>query len=215
MQFDPLMYEPQTKCVVIKEKDCFCLIREGGNVGQADLIGGVWRLLSLLDETQIDASARDRMGTFRVPDLPDARRIHARTPIAEDMAKLIFLNFVHSSPGFSEAKLDRWPNHKKWVLLLTSDMDHIHIGFWKEILYNFTKFIMRGNSLYGSLFFNGLRYLGRFESNPLWLYLGGRNGLKRMQSPCAFIWLYSLAESHLTFMMYAPVLTINPLTGIS
>ena len=92
VQFDPLMYEPQTKCVVIKEKDCFCLIREGGNVGQADLIGGVWRLLSLLDETQIDASARDRMGTFRVPDLPDARRIHARTPIAEDMAKLIFLN---------------------------------------------------------------------------------------------------------------------------
>jgi hypothetical protein len=186
VHFDPTLYLPVTKCAVGKIDGLNYWSRQDAEAGKIDLIGGVWRLLALLDESQVSESDRNEHGIFNSTALPEPRRSVIEIPLVDEMAELLLLQLTRHLPLLYKAREARWPEGKKWVLLLTSDVDSINLGDWRELAFNFTKMVLRHNAAYGKMFWAGLKSFGRVNQNPYFAFKRWEEWLLPQNLPIAF-----------------------------
>lgn len=165
--FDPSLYQPKTQCQIYRVDGFHCWgPQRATDPGQIDLIGGIYRLLALLDETQVSESDRNSLGIFNAASLPLSRRSAINIPLVEEMAELLLLRLKKTFPELKLTPRPRWPMGKRWALVLTSDTDSIHLGDWRDILYNFGKWLLRRNKVYLEMVGAGIKSRGRLKDNP-------------------------------------------------
>jgi hypothetical protein len=98
-----------------------------------DLIGGVARLLALLDESQVAENARGDSGVFRLADLPTERQqVHAEPLVEWHLAALI--EHLESSSVRLTGRLARWPQGATYAVVLTHDVDGAALHDVRELL---------------------------------------------------------------------------------
>ncbi len=167
--FDPDCYDPLVPFRAL-EAGGFELWAKAGDSSPPDLVGGSYRLLLLLDEQQVAEEARDRRGIFLNAALPEERRKAAGVPFVEQHAESLFSELAARKPGLKHARLPRWPNGKKYAVVLTHDTDAVHVGAPKELLYNLGKFVIRRDATHFQMLREGLRFWGRPSENPFFAF---------------------------------------------
>lgn len=98
-----------------------------------DVVGGIARLLTLLDEAQVVESDRGRDGVFRVSALPAARQALHASPLVDwhvaELGRLLEASGADIGPG--EA---RWPLAARYAVVLTHDTDAAGLHDVRELL---------------------------------------------------------------------------------
>ena len=166
--FDPAVYDAATACSVTRIDGRPAWGPDGREAATLDLVGGTYRLLALLDETQVEPSERDRRGVFACTALPRARGAAAGVPLVEHHAEILFEQLVHAHPAFRELQLPRWPQGKQWAAVMTHDTDATRIGSAGEIAVNVAKAIRSRDSLSWTMVRLGLQHRrGDIRNDPL------------------------------------------------
>ena len=150
-----------------------------------DLLGGIFRLLALLDEKHVVESDRDRRGVFKVSALPQGRRSSIAVALVEHHIELIRKSLQRS--GVLVDEVPRWPGRKKWAVLLTHDTDAVRISAGPEIIFNATKALVRCDPVRLHMAFRGLRNrCGKNELDPLWGFSDWRKATESLMCRSAF-----------------------------
>jgi hypothetical protein len=196
-----------------------------------DVVGATFRLLALLDEKHVRDGCRDRRGVFSVACLPQTRREVCAEPLVENHAAILLRKLASIYPQLNAHIVPRWPNGKRYALVVTHDTDAVSLGSPSEMLYNATKGILRRDPIYLKMFWDGLAYRGTNGENPLFgfskwreiegaglrscFYLFARwNKLRRDVNDCrssvadrGFAWdiLRSMADDGWEFGFHAPI----------
>ncbi len=172
LPFDALLYEPDTVCQSFRDDSGRLL---WGTLGREDarapdLVGGVYRLLVLLDERQITPEARDRRGIFVTAALPAARREVAAEPLVENHAAALLDLLMRHFPGLSDLRVPLWPEGKQYAVLLSHDVDAADLSAPLELANNLARGLKRRSrdNIYMAAL--GLKYLGRRSANPLFAF---------------------------------------------
>lgn len=170
--FDAEIYDPKTVCRALESPSGRWLWAKVAvsDIAATDLIGGIFRLLTCLDESQIDESKRDRRGIFLNPALPESRHRMAGEPLVEDHAAEILGEIISRFPDLERAKIPRWPDGKHLAVSLTHDVDALHLGALLELAANFSKGLLRRNMNQMRLLALGLAYLGQKSRNPFFAF---------------------------------------------
>ena len=135
--------------------------------GTFDLVGSTYRLLTLLDEARVPDAHRDDKGTFSVSSLPCARRAAADVALVEVHAGSLLRALETTRPRLRASALPRWPQGKRYAVVLTHDVDAVHIGAPMELLTNLAKAVTRRRLAAVQMVLSGLLHLGRPARNPL------------------------------------------------
>ena len=157
-----------------------------------DLIGGIFRILTMADENHIQDSQRDQRGIFLVDDLPGPRAEVYDKPLVEyhvsEVANL--LRIVR--PSFEIDRNKFFGNRN--VLLLTHDTDAVDICSPMEIIFNFGKSIFRRDSVRREMCLYGVKnFGGDLKSNPLYGFKGWNDFTKERNMKSAF---YLFSRTH-------------------
>ena len=164
---DPEQYSPSVHCVALQAHGSWLWAPHKCAVEQADIVGSIFRLLTFLDETQVDEAARDRRGNFTTQALSPARKSMAATPLVEIESERLFETVCRTQPAWRGLRMSRWPAGKKYAFLLSHDTDAITLGAPSEMAYNFAKAVLRHDITSLRMFAAGFKYLGRADRNPL------------------------------------------------
>lgn len=183
---DPLLYEPQCKCNAIKVKGLHVWVRRGTDPLAIDPIGGIFRLLTLLDENHVPQTCRDKRGIFIDDALPDERQKTIAVPFVEQHAELVWRALVKDRPELSKANRVRWPNGAQFAAAVTHDVDAIHLGAPREILFNAARALVRNDLRSARMALHGVKWLGRANGNPLNRFESWRNIEKQKGIRSAF-----------------------------
>jgi hypothetical protein len=155
------------------------------NREEIDLVGGMFRLLALLDESQVSEGSRDKRGIFPVNALPQARRNTLAEPLVENHVAAI--REVIQRHQVLPAALEKWPNGYKWVVLLTHDTDALNLAAVPELLFNASKLLLRRDRVRYRMVRDGLRFRRQpVENNPLFGFAGWRKFSEKTSVPNAF-----------------------------
>ena len=100
---------------------------------QVDLIGGVGRLLALLDESQVGDAGRGAGGVFGVAALPEARREMRAEPLVEWHVSALLERLEHAGVRM-KGRLPRWPRGAAYAVVLTHDVDAAGLHDVRELL---------------------------------------------------------------------------------
>jgi hypothetical protein len=166
--FDGVLYDPSTPCRTGEMDGRPIWMREGVVTGEADLIGATFRLLTLADESQVPARARDDCGDFLISGLPKERAESAGVPLADHHARILLERVLAHSPGLRERLLPRWPHGKTYAVCLSHDTDAVHIGHPWEMAAAMAKWITRRKKIYWEMIRSGLAHLHIPADNPYW-----------------------------------------------
>jgi hypothetical protein len=98
-----------------------------------DLIGGVARLLALLDESQVAEEARGDSGVFRLSDLPRPRQEVQAEPLVEWHLAALIEHLELSGVRLTD-RLARWPRGARYAVVLTHDVDGAALHDARELL---------------------------------------------------------------------------------
>jgi hypothetical protein len=159
------------------------------NISEIDFIGGVFRLLAMIDENHILESQRDKRGVFLVDDLPVSRSSVFDKPLVEYNVAQIesLLKSITTSFNAQQNKFDGYRN----VLLLTHDTDAVNLSSPLEILFNFVKSIYRFDKVRFKMFSDGVKGLGQdLKNNPLYGFQGWEEFTRNRDIKSAF-YLYA------------------------
>lgn len=159
IKFDADCYSQQP--TGLNDRDIDLIISHSHIEKNIDLIGLIFRLLTLADEQTVQEKNRNEMGIFLVSALSASRRKYAEIPLVEYAAGCLKSIF-----GLDNAQI--WPNGKKWVLVSTHDTDAVTLSNPYELCVNAIKAISRmdGNRL--NMFIDGCANIfKRVEENPL------------------------------------------------
>jgi peptidoglycan/xylan/chitin deacetylase (PgdA/CDA1 family) len=138
-----------------------------------DLIGGVFRLLTLLDERGIAETSRNSRGIFFTDALPAGRRQVLADPLVENHAAAL-RSLLHRGADLPPPT-PLWPDNYQWAVLLTHDTDALNIGSPKEILFNAVKAVARRDEVRVQMARNGWRMRHKApHENPLFGFSGWR-----------------------------------------
>ena len=108
--FDERLYEPDCVCAP-RSDDGIAVWDAAERDGRApDLVGSSYRLLTLLDEQQVDPAQRDRRGVFLTSALPAGRHKVAALPLVDDQAALLLQRLERIRPGLTASAVPRWPD---------------------------------------------------------------------------------------------------------
>ncbi len=184
IRFDSRCYKPENFFVSSGQPPLW-IAKDTHAREEIDLIGGVFRLLSLLDEFHVAESSRDKRGIFPVSALPPARRDTLAEPLVENHVAAI-LQAIQRHRSLPPP-VDRWPDGRKWVMLLTHDTDALNLAAFPELLFNASKFLLRRDQVRLRMVRDGLKFRGQpIEDNPLFGFSGWEEVAKRTSVPNAF-----------------------------
>jgi hypothetical protein len=161
MRFDPACYEPGGS---------FALHDDHGESSWAsgadhsDLLGGVYRLLALLDEAAIDPLQRNSLGVFDTSALPQSRRAVLARPLVEHHLEQLWERVADVRPDLHRPPL--WPGSKRWACVVTHDTDAVSLGRTRELLYNTAKLFLRREPVRARMVLAGLRQRRRPMRDP-------------------------------------------------
>ena len=98
-----------------------------------DLIGGVGRLLALLDESQVAEPNRGAGGVFGVAALPAGRREMLAEPLVDWHVAALLERLERAGLPIA-ARLPRWPRGARYAVVLTHDVDGAGLHDVRELL---------------------------------------------------------------------------------
>ena len=87
-----------------------------------DLIGSTWRLLALVDETQVAESSRGPGGIFLSDALPVGRRRCLDEPLVEWHAAMLVRHLERRGIRLDD-RVERWPGGRSYAAVVTHDVD--------------------------------------------------------------------------------------------
>ena len=134
----------------------------GGN--DPDLLGGMFRLLTLLDEGAVDPGQRNALGIFNTPGLPESRRAVLTRPLVEHHIERLWSRVAKARPDLERPP--RWPGGKRWACIVTHDTDAVSLGRPRELLYNTAKLFARREPVRARMILAGLRHRRRPMGDP-------------------------------------------------
>jgi hypothetical protein len=172
LPFDPDTYDPSIK----HKSHGFDGTKVWGPISVArqawDLVGATFRLLNLLDESQVPEEKRDDKGVFKVEALPEERRMVLAELLVENHADILGKRLAQQRQMPDEFIVPLWPKGKKWAFLISHDTDAITLGSPAEMCSNLLKGLMRRDRILLSMFKDGFSYLRRPSENPLFGFPG-------------------------------------------
>lgn len=166
---------------------------KGTRIGSdVDFIGGIFRLLTMVDENHVLDSKRDKRGIFLVDHLSKERALMSGKPLVEchveELTKMLKLYRPSFSP--EENKFEGFRN----ALLLTHDTDATNLFSPQEILFNFVKSVYRFDKVRFKMFREGIMNIGKnLKNNPLYGFQGWDEYTKNKDIKSAF-YLYARSE---------------------
>lgn len=167
LPFDPAAYDGAGVGRAVVEPDGLRWIAPGvADPAHADLVGGAYRLLALLDEGAVPEVERDARGIFRVAALPPTRREVLDQPLVETQAGALLERVLARHPGLAAARRPRWPGGAKWAIALSHDVDAARLGAPVEIFTQIAKALLRGSRDHLRLAGLGLSALARPDRDP-------------------------------------------------
>jgi len=166
--FDQRLYDPACVCTMLRHGGLHLWAHRDVEVLSTDLVASTYRLLTFLDERQVDPAARDRRGVFPSEALPAGRRRTAVLPLVDDHAAFLLQRLESVRPGATASAVPKWPTGKRYAVALTHDTDAITIGSPRELATNITKFLIRRDRRYASMVRDGLRHVRDPTRNPLY-----------------------------------------------
>lgn len=137
----------------------------------ADLIGSTWRLLALLDETQVPAASRDPGGAFLTDALPPARRAQLDQPLAEWHAAAL-MRHLEASGVRLDGLVDRWPGGRPYAALVTHDVDGPRLQQTGELAKALAKGVVRRSAGEARAFAAGLSSRLLRRQDPYFAFAG-------------------------------------------
>ena len=156
-----------------------------------DLIGSIYRLLTLQDEAFVTDDRRDSKGLFEIDALPLQRQASRGELLVENAVAVIERRLVESNVHLG-TRIEKWPGKKKYAICLTHDVDSAHIGAPAEILSNTAKYFLRRSHDHLTLARLGLKNFGyrHLMANPLMSFLDWHNLYKDFGFGQAFYIFY-------------------------
>ena len=172
LTFDPRLYEPGTMCRALHEPSGRWIWRRADlPAGDApDLVGGAFRLLTYLDESQVAEERRDRRGVFVTEALPPERRRMADRPLVEHHAAAVLDAVLRRRPRLEQAREQRWPDGRRIALVPTHDVDAVDLGAPLELVANLAKSVLRRSGDHVKLLTHGLSTLGSRSPGPYFAF---------------------------------------------
>ena len=130
----PECYDPSHPHVAVGDECGPCWIPAARQSERpVDLIGGVARLLALLDESQISEGARSDGGVFPLAAFPAARQqVHAEPLVEWHVAAL--LERLELGGLKLAGRVPRWPRGATYAVVLTHDVDGAALHDPRELL---------------------------------------------------------------------------------
>jgi hypothetical protein len=153
LSYDPRCYDPTARFAAIGSLPLWA--PEGAELENVDLIGGLARLLTLADETQIDERSRDRREIFSVADLPAARGHVRLEPLVEYHSTALYQQLRSLAPELSKSR-PLWPTGRRYAVMVTHDTDAVALNAPLEILFNGAKAILRRDAIRARMAWDGL-----------------------------------------------------------
>jgi hypothetical protein len=130
-----------------------------------DLLGGVFRLLTMGDEASVPETMRDRRGIFPAAALPPARFAHAQLPLVEYLVLELVARLERTYPGLSAQAAVRCAEALS-AIALTHDADCLSFAFWQEAAYNSVKIVTRPHPVFVKLVLQSLLVRNWGHKNP-------------------------------------------------
>ncbi len=170
--FDASLYDQQTVCTLC-DCDGFAALGKAGTPDTGiDLVASTFRLLTMVDEHQIDSASRDKLGNFFVDALPEGRRRSIDLPLVDYYAAFLLDKLLALTPELRSNILPRWPHGKKFAVCLTHDSDLIHMGSPIELATAMVKGFVRRKRVFFDMALEGVRYLHSPMNSSLWGFSG-------------------------------------------
>lgn len=136
-----------------------------------DLVGATWRLLALLDETQVGESGRDGAGAFFTDALPPSRRESLDQPYAEWHATALLAHLEEAGVRLGP-RVERWPGGRSYAAVVTHDVDGPRIQQPTELAKAAAKAILRRSGGEARAFLAGLSSRVRGKPDPYFAFDG-------------------------------------------
>lgn len=146
-----------------------------------DLLGGVYRLMTLVDEASVRPNDRNHLGIFTTSALEEQRRALVDHPLVEHHIDALWDRVRDIRPELT--RMPRWPDGKRWACVLTHDTDAVGLGTSRELAYNAAKLILRRDGVRLGMISAGLRHrrsptLDPFFGFPIWQGLENQWGMR-------------------------------------
>lgn len=175
VRFDERLYDPMTVCEATVLDGHLVWCRQGEDPMGADLIAGIFRLLTLADELQINPGDRDVLGNFSAPGLPAGRRSTLGEPLADYHAALLLDRLLSVAPELRASIAPRWPNGKRYAVCVSHDSDAMHRGHPREVATAFAKALMRRNAVFWAMACEAVKHRHAPMKSPFWGFDGWRD----------------------------------------
>ncbi len=133
---------------------------EGTDINNVDPVGGLTRLLTLTDETQVDEQSRNGHGIFPMAALPAPRASVHAAPLVEHHVAALRRLLQHLTPGLPPAAHPLWPAGRRYAVVVTHDTDAVALGAPLEILFNAVKAALRSDAVRARMAWEGLTLKG-------------------------------------------------------
>jgi hypothetical protein len=153
LHYDRRCYDPAQRFVPTGSPPLWA--PEGVQADNVDLIGGLGRLLTLMDETQIDERARNAQGIFPVAALPAARGRVRAEPLVEQHVVALGRGLEMLFPSLPKPQ-PRWPAGRRYAVSITHDTDAVSLAAPMEILFNGAKALLRREGIWAQMAWHGL-----------------------------------------------------------
>jgi hypothetical protein len=157
LAYDRRCYDPAARFAAVGSPPLWT--PEGAEVENVDLIGGLGRLLTLADETQIDESLRNAYGTFLVAALSPARGRVRMEPLVEHHSSALCRRLKILAPGLPTPG-PLWPAGHRYAVTVTHDTDAVALSAPLEILFNGVKAVLRRDAPRARMTWDGLTLKG-------------------------------------------------------
>jgi hypothetical protein len=166
--FDPRLYDPARVCTALHHGGRHLWSHSEAEALSSDLVAGAFRLLTFLDERQVDPAARDRRGVFPSEALPAGRRQTAAVPLVDHHAACLLERLEGLRPGVTASGQPKWPGGKRYAVAITHDTDAITLGSPRELGTNLAKLVIRRDRAFARMVRDGVRHFRDPLGNPLY-----------------------------------------------
>lgn len=157
LPFDTQYFDKKTPFECLDSSSFRLWVKKGHVEEDVDLIGSLYRLLTLLDESQISGNSRDKKGRFAITNLSLDIQERLQLPIADDQALYLKEKIIKKYPSCFQHAIPLWPNAKKFAVLITHDTDAIDVSHPLEVSFNLAKAFLRADKKRFGLAYEGVR----------------------------------------------------------